>query len=31
MNIYRVRHHDTREVAHAVERDGEFIRLDETL
>lgn len=31
MNIYRVRHLDTREVAHAVEVDGEFRRLDETV
>ncbi|MGM0555744.1 MAG: fumarylacetoacetate hydrolase family protein [Myxococcota bacterium] len=31
MNIYRVRHQDTREVAYAVEREGEFIRLDETI
>lgn len=31
MNIYRVRHLQTREVAHAVEDGGEFHRLDETI
>jgi 2-keto-4-pentenoate hydratase/2-oxohepta-3-ene-1,7-dioic acid hydratase in catechol pathway len=31
MNIYRVRHLETREVAHAVEQDGGFRRLDETI